>query len=75
MNITDNNKIFIECFNLSPIIMNNIVKKTNYTGVLYAGLMKTDTDIFFLEFNCRFGDPEAQVILSLLPVKFTPCPP
>ncbi len=34
-----------------------------YVGCLYGGLILTDEGLKVIEFNCRFGDPEAQVVL------------
>ncbi|WP_031552814.1 phosphoribosylamine--glycine ligase [Parvularcula oceani] len=39
---------------------------TPYKGVLYAGLMLTADGPKLIEFNCRFGDPEAQVLMRRL---------
>jgi phosphoribosylamine--glycine ligase len=36
---------------------------TPFQGFLYAGLMKTEKGLSVLEFNARFGDPEAQVLI------------
>jgi len=61
--------------NLFDGIRESIIEKTNfglkqegidYRGVLYFGLMVTDSGPKVLEYNCRFGDPEAQVVLPLL---------
>jgi len=35
-------------------------------GCLYAGLIITDEGIKVIEFNCRFGDPETQVVLAVI---------
>lgn len=51
---------------LQPVLDGMRAQGTPYVGILYAGLMLTVAGVQTLEFNCRFGDPEAQVILPLL---------
>ncbi|MFA5168143.1 MAG: phosphoribosylamine--glycine ligase [Candidatus Omnitrophota bacterium] len=56
-----------------PILEGMARDGMSYRGVLYAGIMMTQDGPFVLEYNCRFGDPETEVILprlksDLLPV-------
>jgi phosphoribosylamine---glycine ligase len=37
-----------------------------FKGLLYAGIMKTKSGVKVVEFNCRFGDPETQVVLPMM---------
>ena len=61
--------------NLNKEIFNNIISPTingmklegyPYEGILYAGVMITEKGPKVIEFNCRFGDPETQVVLPRL---------
>lgn len=52
---------------LEPAICGLRARGIDYRGVVYAGLMITpEGDPKVIEFNCRFGDPETQVVLPLL---------
>ena len=51
---------------LEPVVRELANRQTPFTGVLYAGLMIDREQPSVIEFNCRMGDPEAQVILPLV---------
>ena len=51
---------------ITPVINHFSSAGTPFIGALFAGIMLTKEGPRLLEYNCRFGDPEAQVLLSLL---------
>ena len=51
---------------IAPVLDEMVRRGTPYRGVLYANLMITDSGPRVVEFNARFGDPEAQVVLPLM---------
>ena len=51
---------------INPTIEGMAIEGNPYVGVLFAGLMLTDDGIQVLEYNGRFGNPEALVIMSLM---------
>jgi phosphoribosylamine--glycine ligase len=64
--ITDSLMQQIEEQVLVPVIHATNRARTPYKGVLYAGLMLTAGGPKVIEFNCRFGDPETQCVLTRL---------
>ncbi len=51
---------------IQPVVDYLLEEGAPYIGVLFAGLMMTPDGPRLLEYNCRFGDPEAQAVLPLL---------
>lgn len=48
---------------IQPTVAAMAARGTPYSGVLFAGLMLTDEGPKLIEYNCRFGDPECQVLM------------
>jgi phosphoribosylamine---glycine ligase len=51
---------------LQPTVDELRRRDTPFVGLLYAGLALTSRGLQVIEFNCRFGDPETQVLLPML---------
>jgi phosphoribosylamine--glycine ligase len=49
-----------------PTVEHMAARGTPFSGLLYVGLALTSSGPKVVEFNCRFGDPETQVVLALL---------
>jgi phosphoribosylamine--glycine ligase len=51
---------------VQPVVDELAARDSSFSGLLYAGLILTADGPQVIEFNCRFGDPETQVVLALL---------
>ncbi|MEU0509688.1 phosphoribosylamine--glycine ligase [Amycolatopsis sp. NPDC006125] len=51
---------------VQPVVDEMAARGAEFSGLLYAGLAITSDGPQVIEFNCRFGDPETQVVLALL---------
>ncbi len=51
---------------VKPTLLGMKAEGTPYEGVLFIGLMVVDGEIFVLEYNVRFGDPECEVLMPLI---------
>jgi phosphoribosylamine--glycine ligase len=57
---------------IAPTLAGMRARGTPFTGILYAGLMLTEAGPKLIEYNTRFGDPEAQVLMPRLACDLVP---
>ena len=57
---------------VNPVLQGLREEGTEYRGLLYVGLMLTSDGPHVIEFNVRFGDPEAQVVLPMITSELSP---
>ena len=57
---------------VEPVLAGLVAEALEYRGVLYVGLMLTADGPKVVEFNVRFGDPEAQVVLPMIETDLAP---
>ncbi len=70
--MTDALRTRIDAEIVAPMLAGMAAEGTPFTGFLYCGLMLTQSGPKVIEFNCRFGDPEAQVVLPLIDEPLAP---
>lgn len=64
--VSDEDKKFVAEKVIEPVLREMRNQGSAFTGVLYAGLIKTKDGIKVIEFNARFGDPETQALIPRL---------
>ena len=64
--VTEEDEAFAKKYVLEAVAKGMCQEGLPLTGVLYGGLMKTAQGVKVIEFNARFGDPETEVVLTLL---------
>ena len=55
---------------LEPVAKALVAENSSFSGVIYAGLMITESGPKVIEFNCRLGDPETQILMPMLESDF-----
>lgn len=58
---------------VNPTLEGLKAEGTPYNGVLYVGLMVKDGSARVVEYNCRFGDPECQILMQFMGDDFAHC--